>query len=170
MSESNEYNILIGDIKENDKELFFGPLSENDAFLQKEQDTTLQKLFKELGIVKNNKQAKDMGVYGAIPEGFHDLTKLGKHNQRVTILKVTGEKDTVLQNHELNEKRLKNKENGAIYTVKRVYKQWELGFYYTLLLDNGECQTFLIWENEDCKKRTISERVASNREKWKIIS
>ena len=99
ISTENDFNILIGDFKESDKDLFFGPLEQHDTFKVFSLDTKLHTLLKELGFFKSSSQARKAipnmfklkidkeNKYLEIPDGFSDFI-LGKKNQRLTILKI----------------------------------------------------------------------------------
>lgn len=100
ISSENDFNILIGDFKESDKDLFFGPLNDNDKFLTFDKDINLPNLFKELGMfqsagharknlanmLKITKEELEKNKF-SVPEGFTDII-VGKKNQRITILKI----------------------------------------------------------------------------------
>lgn len=100
ISTKDDFNILIGDFKESDKELFFGPLEDYDKFTIFPNETNLPSLLKELGFAKSKSQARKQipnmfkleadkdNKYLEIPEGFSDFI-LGKKNKRLTILKIT---------------------------------------------------------------------------------
>lgn len=86
-----EFNILIGKTIESDKELFFGPLSEEDEFLSFE-DQNFGNLLAQLGLFPSAGQAKKNGWNKDIPEGFTDL-EVGKLKTRIVILKITEDFD-----------------------------------------------------------------------------
>lgn len=89
--ENLEFNILIGNIIESDKDLFFGPLREWDTF-QTVEDQNLAKLLASLGLFSSGGQARKAGWDKAIPEGFSDFI-VGKLKTRITILKITKERE-----------------------------------------------------------------------------
>lgn len=81
-----EYNILIGKPIEEDKDLFFGPLSGAEDFKLKE-DMLFANLLVELGLFSSTSQARKNGWNKNIPEGFTDVI-VGKLKTRITILKI----------------------------------------------------------------------------------
>jgi hypothetical protein len=83
----NETNILIGgNIEEQDKELFFGPLKENDKFQVMSNETIWADILVPLGIFSSRGQARKNGWF-EIPNGFTNI-KVGKKKHLITILKV----------------------------------------------------------------------------------
>lgn len=83
----NEFNVLIGNWEESDKDLFFGPLTAADQFVERE-DSSVAKLLLDLGLFSSVGQAKKAGWNIPIPDGFSDWA-IGKKRTRVTILKIT---------------------------------------------------------------------------------
>jgi len=84
-----EFCVLIGSgVEESDLELFFGPMTEHDEVIRPDPAVTLHALIRDLGLVKNSKQAKDVKMFGLVPDGFSDWT-IGKMKRRLTILKIT---------------------------------------------------------------------------------
>ncbi len=92
----NEFNILIGNVSESDKKLFFGEapwVTEKrgtpevmEEFLIFPMKTKFSTLLRDLGIFKSASEALRMG-WKDIPFGFTDVT-IGKFKKRVTILKL----------------------------------------------------------------------------------
>lgn len=82
----NEFNVLIGNWEESDKELFFGPLTGQEIWVVPNHDSMPQ-LLKELELFSSNSQARKAGWDGSVAHGFSDLT-IGKKRTRVTILNI----------------------------------------------------------------------------------
>jgi hypothetical protein len=87
-------NVLVGTypnvrtFPHRDLELFFGPLHQNDIFVDVPAGWTLAKLMAHLGIFESTKEAGRHGFNKPIPEGFTDIVRIRKMH-RVTILKIT---------------------------------------------------------------------------------
>jgi hypothetical protein len=84
----DEFCILIGNWEEGDKELFFGPISEKDIFIEFPVSLRYPVLLRDLGIFQSSSQASNSGWNKEIPEGFTDM-RIGKLRRRLTILKIT---------------------------------------------------------------------------------
>jgi len=80
-----EFNILIGVTEEGDKELFFGPLSPEDEFIELPADVRWPQLLVKIGMFPSLGQAKKNGWDKDIEPGFSEH-KVGK--RRIFILKV----------------------------------------------------------------------------------
>lgn len=71
-------NILIGFVEEKDKELFFGPLAEDDGeFITLPLETTYPQVLKQAGVFPSTSQARQNGWDKEVPEGF-TIVKVGK--------------------------------------------------------------------------------------------
>ena len=88
---TKEFNILIGNISEEDKELFFGPLNKNDEFLEMPEFTRYPQLLRDVGIFKSSSQARKNGWDKDISNGWAELT-IGKLKHKIYILKIIDEK------------------------------------------------------------------------------
>lgn len=84
-----EYNILIGNFEESDKELFFGPCSSDTKFIVMSDFNLMAHILKEIGIFSSVSQAKKAGWSYPVFKGFTDFT-VGKLRTRVTILNLSG--------------------------------------------------------------------------------
>jgi len=82
----NEFNVLLGNFEDGDKDLFFGPLTESDVWVTPDHNS-LPQLLKELGFFESNSQARKAGWDGQIPRGFSDFV-IGKKKIRLTILNI----------------------------------------------------------------------------------
>ena len=72
--------------QEKDKELFFGPLTKEDNFVEIQDGWLMAHLLKEAGIFPSVNEARKNGWNKPIPEGFTDLF-IGKRKIRITIFK-----------------------------------------------------------------------------------
>ena len=85
--------ILIGNgIKESDKELFFGPLKEDDPEFEILPESTEWADLLVPHIFKRKTQCRKNG-WNEIPKGFTDKGVGKKKDLHITILKIIGEKD-----------------------------------------------------------------------------
>ena len=84
--DNGEFNILIGNISETDKNTLFGPLYPFDEFKEFPIDTKMPNLLKELGFFKSNGQARKAGWKDEIPVGWSSFT-IGKKKRQIHILK-----------------------------------------------------------------------------------
>lgn len=82
-----EFNILSGKWEEQDKDLFFGPLSPQDEFLVVTEPKLMAHLLNQLGLFNSVSNARKNGWDKPIPNGFSDFV-IGKLNIRVTILNI----------------------------------------------------------------------------------
>lgn len=83
---ASEHNVLIGNgVQEEDKELFFGPLSDKDKFLSFREDIRFPQLMSEIGVFPSATQARKNGWDKDIPSGW-SMHKVGKRH--ICILKV----------------------------------------------------------------------------------
>lgn len=84
----HEINILIGNVSESDKELFFGPIYDFDVFHQYDYGITLGQILVDLGIMKSMSEAKRNDWNRYIPPGWSEY-KIGKRNRKyIYVLKV----------------------------------------------------------------------------------
>lgn len=86
-----EYNFIYN-IEESDKELFFGPLNNNDpndSFINIKEHCTIANIVNEAGIFDSVTQARKNGFNYEIPKGFSDRY-LTKRKIRITILNIEG--------------------------------------------------------------------------------
>jgi len=82
-----EVNILIGDISEKDRELFFGPNADKEPFITMiDSNIKWPQLLRGLGFFRSASEAKKNGWDKDIPESFTDVV-IGKKKRRITILK-----------------------------------------------------------------------------------
>lgn len=81
---SKEFNFIKG-TEERDKELFFGPLTEDDKFSEIADDWTMANLVVLAGIFPSLSQARKNNFNKEIPKGFTDIF-VGKLRTRITIL------------------------------------------------------------------------------------
>ena len=87
--QSTDFNILIGDgIQETDKNLFFGPLTQDDQFIVFSSSTRFPQLLKALGIFSSTSQVRKSSWNKDIDEGWTEIPKIGKLRHRICILKV----------------------------------------------------------------------------------
>ena len=84
----NEFN-FIRSSDEKDKDLFFGPLSSEDAFLPIEESSIMVHLMFQAGLFKSVSEARRNGWNKPIPSGFSDM-RVGKKKIRITILNIEG--------------------------------------------------------------------------------
>jgi len=80
----NEIN-FINNIKDNDKDLFFGPLKDEDVFIDIKPNWTMANLLVSAGIFSSLSQARKNGFSNEIPFGFTDK-RVGKLKKRICIL------------------------------------------------------------------------------------
>jgi hypothetical protein len=90
-----EYNILIGNFEESDKDIFFGPFSPDTEFLVLDNSPLMAHILKEIGVFNSVSQAKKAGWSYPVFKGFTDFT-VGKLKTRVTILNISGEPEKKL--------------------------------------------------------------------------
>jgi len=79
-----EFNFIYN-IEERDKELFFGPLTDKDFFVEIQKGWTMANIVYDVGIFNSLTQARKNGFGDKIPFGFTDR-KVGKLKTRITIL------------------------------------------------------------------------------------
>lgn len=80
--------VLIGSgAEESDKELFFGPLQENDIFVEAGDDVKMFHLMGSLGFFRSNSEARKNGWNKDVEDGFSEF-KIGKKKIELTILKI----------------------------------------------------------------------------------
>lgn len=82
---STEYNILMGEYADYDKELFFGPV-EDQVFTEfPNLYCSLAHLFTQLGLFSSNSQARKAGWGKEVPQGYSEYT-IGKLRTKIYIL------------------------------------------------------------------------------------
>lgn len=85
----NEYNFIHRRLPETDKELFFGPLTDQDEFIEFDDGYTWLDILVEIGMFSSKSEArkniKNLPVDIEIEPGFKDVY-LGKKKTRVTVL------------------------------------------------------------------------------------
>lgn len=82
-----EFNFLLGNVSQDDKELFFGPVAPSDFFIELKKDCLdMADVMLIVGAFASKSQANKAGKGGPIPLGFTDF-RVGKSKVRVTILK-----------------------------------------------------------------------------------
>lgn len=86
----NEINILIGNTQEGDRDLFFGPLTDNDKFIEMEKEVRWPEILVNAGIFPSKGQARKNGWDKDIPKGWTDIS-IGKKKKRFCILNCTTE-------------------------------------------------------------------------------
>ena len=84
MSVDNEFNFIHKDLPESDRELFFGPLMPEDAFIVFDDTWTMAHIAHAIGMFPSVTQARKNG-FGAIQPGF-SLHVLSKKKRVVSIL------------------------------------------------------------------------------------
>ena len=75
-------NFIHCELPDSDKELFFGPLEEDEAFVAFGGDLTMADLVVEMGVFPSVKQARKNGWAKPIPPGF-SAHKIGKRRFHV---------------------------------------------------------------------------------------
>lgn len=83
-----ETNIVIGEVSERDKNLFFGPVYDFDVFHIEDDDSRYPQLLKNHGFFQSTGEARRNGWDKNIPEGWSEHT-IGKKKRKVYILKNT---------------------------------------------------------------------------------
>lgn len=92
-------------------------------------------------------------------------------------------------NHELENKKIKNIENGEEYTIQSIHKHWYHGWYYMILVyilcetksdllkteiidgkSYSRSHAPIFWENISCINEVILESIAENRTKYILIN
>jgi hypothetical protein len=79
-----EFNFIYN-IEERDKELFFGPLTDADNFIEIQKGWTMANIVCQANIFNSLTQARKNGFNNEIPFGFTDK-RIGKLKTRITIL------------------------------------------------------------------------------------
>jgi hypothetical protein len=83
-------NIIIGQELNGDRDLFFGPLRNDDVFTTlPEGDYLWANVLADLGVFASRSQARKAGWNRSVELGFSDVT-IGKLRHRVTVLNLTG--------------------------------------------------------------------------------
>jgi hypothetical protein len=60
-----------------------------------------------------------------------------------------------IYNHDLLNKKIKNIKTGKIYIVEKVYKTWNLGWYYTALVNCNDSHGCRFIENINCVNKYV---------------
>lgn len=81
----SEFNFISSNCVRGDKDLFFGPIQEEDVFYEIEPGWWMSHIMFKAGIFKSISQARQNGWNIEIPKGFTDI-RVGKLKKRVTIL------------------------------------------------------------------------------------
>jgi hypothetical protein len=81
-----EYNFIKTD-RETDKDLFFGPLKEDDQFIDILNNWSMADIMFLAGIFKSKTEARKNGWNKSIEKGFSDFYA-GKLRTRITILNI----------------------------------------------------------------------------------
>lgn len=83
-----EFNFISSNVTEEDKELFFGPLTGEEEFIVMEDNWSLPHVLHAAGIfpsvVQARKNQRALGHKDALPEGFTELVR-GKNRNRKKI-------------------------------------------------------------------------------------
>lgn len=82
--DGKEFNFIRSD-SERDKELFFGPLNENDSFIEIEDNWLMAHIMFKAGLFSSISQARKNGWNTPIPSGF-SMHTIGKYKTLITIL------------------------------------------------------------------------------------
>lgn len=80
-----EFNFIHKDLPDSDRDLFFGPLTENDKFIVFDDGVIMAHLIAQIGLFTSIGQARKNGWDKPIPIGYTDLI-VGKKKIYVTIL------------------------------------------------------------------------------------
>lgn len=80
----NEFN-FVRNIEEKDKDLFFGPLKNEDVFIEIQDNWTMANIVVYTENFTSLSQARKNGFNKEIPFGFTDIF-VGKKRKRITIL------------------------------------------------------------------------------------
>lgn len=83
----HEINILMGDWRHEDKDLFFGPLRDDDAFHERPPDTSMLAILVEFGFFGSRSQARKAGWSPVVPDGYSEH-RFRRHNRLLAILNV----------------------------------------------------------------------------------
>lgn len=81
-----DYNFIASSQPDTDKELFFGPVTQDDAFFPITDDMSMAHVMAQIGLFPSVSQARKNGWNKPIPDGFTDF-RSGKNKVRITILK-----------------------------------------------------------------------------------
>jgi len=86
-TERIDVNVLIGDVSERDKFLFFEPFQDDDVWLELPAGELLwADLLAHLGVFSSKSQARKAGWDRMVESGFSDVT-VGKLKHRVVVFK-----------------------------------------------------------------------------------
>lgn len=81
-----DYNFIQSSRLDEDKELFFGPVTEQDLFLPVTDDMSMAHIMAQAEVFPSVSQARKNGWNKPVPAGFTDI-RVGKNKVRITILK-----------------------------------------------------------------------------------
>ena len=81
----NEFNFIHEKLPESDKELFFGPLSDDDSFITINDKTTLAEITVAAGIFPSKSQAKKNLTNTELTSGWSQLI-IGKKKVKINVL------------------------------------------------------------------------------------
>ncbi len=82
---ANEFNFVDKNISLSDKDLFFGPL-DDEEFIEIEEKWIMANIVFAMGIFPSITQARKNGFDKPIPDGFTDI-RIGKSKARCTIFR-----------------------------------------------------------------------------------
>ncbi len=68
------FHFISNDVTKNDKDLFFGPINDNDVFVKIESHWVMAHLLHHIGLFKSISQARKNGWNHEIPKGFNFWT------------------------------------------------------------------------------------------------
>ena len=90
-TERIDVNVLMGEVSERDRFLFFEPFEDDDVWLKLPAGELLwADLLAHLGVFGSKSQARKAGWNKLVERGFSDEV-IGKLRHRVTVLNLTGE-------------------------------------------------------------------------------
>ena len=85
MAIANEFNFIHKDLSDTDRELFFGPLTEQDEFILIDSTWTLAHIAHAIGMFPSVNQARKNGFNKPLDSGFSQHV-LSKQKRLVSIL------------------------------------------------------------------------------------
>lgn len=77
----NEFHFIHKDLPDSDRELFFGPTTGEESFVEFDDSWSLANVMVEIGLFPSLSQARKNGQAGEIPEGFTEVRR-GKNKNR----------------------------------------------------------------------------------------
>lgn len=84
----NEINFISKNVSDADKDLFFGPLVDNDVFIEIEDHWSMANILAHAGVFPSVSQARKQGEHKPIPKGFTILER-GKNQRKKHIFILT---------------------------------------------------------------------------------